>query len=136
MLSPNMFHLSDFKCRSIKVQDDDVVGYNRLSKWKDERVTQSQVSAGTLPELVEKFMSYVADQSGEPFESISTPFVDVDKHTFTICVEQEYKKYPNPHENGAQYRVFEYSCVVSMDNNLTDILDSFCAISGQLDCNR
>lgn len=136
LVSPNMFQISDFKCRSIKLQDDDEVGYKRLSKWKEERVPQSQVLAGTLPDLVEKFMSYVADQSGEPFESIPTPFVDVDKHTFTISITQEYKKYPNPHENGTQYRLFEYSCKVSMDNSLTDILDSFCAIAGQLECNR
>ena len=135
LLSPNMFYAKDFSCRSTKVQNDDLVGVKRLTNWKEEKVSKDWLVAGSLPELVKEFMSYVAEQSGESINSIPLPFVDVHKHMFLINISKDIRKYRNVSEDEKQYRLYEYSCVVSMMDDMTEVLDSFANIHGQLESN-
>lgn len=135
LISPNMFYARDFKCRSTKVQNDDLVGIKRLTNWKEEKVKQDWLVAGSLPELVKEFMSYVSEQLGESIDSIPLPFVDIREHMFVIRVSKEIRKNKNVSEDERPYRLCEYSCVVSMMDDITEVLDSFANIHGQLESN-
>lgn len=135
LISPNIFSAENFKRRSRKVEWDDMVGGKPVNNWKEEKLA-GNIIASSLPELAQKFMDFVADHSGDSSVSKRTPFVDVNKHTFTVTLEETRKGKPlDDVENGKQYFQREYSCTVSMINNMTEVLADFASIRGQLESN-
>ena len=135
LISPNIFSIDVVKRRSRKVEWDSQEGAKPITEWKNEKIS-TNIIASSLPELAQKFMSFVADHSGDKGASSETPFVDVKEHTFSFEVDETRKGKPlTDVEEGKQYFERIYTGEVSMINNLTEVLSEFASIRGQLEHN-
>ena len=135
LISPNIFSAENFKRRSRKVEWDDQEGSKPITEWKNENLG-GDIIASSLPELAQKFMSFVSEHSGDKESATRTPFVDVKNNKFTVLISETRKGKPlTDIENGKQFFEREYSCSVSMINDMSEVLSDFANIRGQLEHN-
>ena len=135
LISPNIFSAENFKRRSRKVEWDDQEGGKPITEWKNENLG-GDIIASSLPELAQKFMSFVSEHSGDKESATRTPFVDVKNNKFTVLISETRKGKPlTDIENGKQFFEREYSCSVSMMNDISEVLSDFANIRGQLEHN-
>ena len=135
LISPNIFSAENFKRRSRKVEWDDQEGGKPITEWKNENLG-GDIIASSLPELAQKFMSFVSEHSGDKESATRTPFVDVKNNKFTVLISETRKGKPlTDIENGKQFFERVYSCSVSMMNDMSEVLSDFANIRGQLEHN-
>lgn len=135
LISPNIFSADNFKRRSRKVEWDELEGSKPITEWKNENIG-GDIIASSLPELAQKFMSFVSEHSGDKESATRTPFVDVKNNKFTVLISETRKGKPlTDIENGKQFFEREYSCSVSMMNDMSEVLSDFANIRGQLEHN-